>query len=271
MNKMNEENLNHLNFEDSQRKKGIYLLPNLFTVGALFTGFYAIVAATQGRFENAAIAIFVAILLDNLDGRTARLLNAVSDFGAQFDSLSDMVCFGVTPALVAYTWSLSSLGKPGWLIAFIYATCTALRLARFNSQSGMSDRRFFYGLATPASAGYLASLIWLSVDYHVSGNQVSPFIAVIVLFLSFLKVSTIPYRSFKDFDIRGKVPFMVIPAIALIFVFISFSPPFIFALLLTLYILYGPIFWLIRRNRLKQKAPLTASKVMGVSSNDHQK
>lgn len=239
---------------ETHKRKGIYLLPNLFTVGALFVGFYAIVAASKGHFVDAAIAIFVAILLDGLDGRIARLLNAVSDFGAQFDSLSDMLCFGVTPALVLYSWSLSALGRPGWLIAFIYSTCTALRLARFNTQIGVADKRYFQGLPTPVPAGLVASLIWVCAENHISGQSIAPFVGLIALLLSFLKVSTIRYYSFKEFDLRGRVPFVVIPAIAMVLAFISFSPPAIFLLMSSVYMLSGPVLILYRyRSRRRRQ------------------
>lgn len=255
---------------ETQKKKGIYLLPNLFTVGALFVGFYAIVAASKGHFVDAAIAIFVAILLDGLDGRIARLLNAVSDFGAQFDSLSDMLCFGVTPALVLYSWSLSSLGRPGWLIAFIYSTCTALRLARFNTQIGLADKRYFQGLPTPIPAGLVASLIWVCAENQISGQSIAPIVALIALLLSFLKVSTIRYYSFKEFDLRGRVPFIVIPAIVILFAFISFSPPDVFLLISSTYMLSGPALALYRyRTRKKrQSSNSSPSNHQGTSSQD---
>lgn len=237
--------------QEHQRRKGIYLLPNLFTVGALFTGFYAIVAASKGHFAEAAIAIFIAILLDGLDGRIARMLNAVSDFGAQFDSLSDMVCFGLTPALVLYTWSLSYLGKPGWLVAFIYSTCTALRLARFNSQNEITNKRYFRGLATPTAAGFVASFIWVCTEYQINPAKLAPLVAIIALGLSFLKVSLIRYRSFKDLDLRGRVPFVVIPGIVLGFVLISFSPPEALFLIFCVYTLSGPVaaIWYRRKSK----------------------
>jgi len=228
------------------RHRGIYLLPNLFTMGALFAGFYAIVAATKHSFDTAAIAIFVAILLDGLDGRIARMTHSVSDFGAQFDSLSDMLCFGITPAMVLYSWSLSTLGKIGWLVCFIYTAATALRLARFNTQLGVADKRYFQGLSTTISAGFVASLLWTCVQYEIEGPNIAWAVAAVAVLLAILKVSSIRYRSFKDLNLRGKVPFLVIPIIGLAFVLISYSPPDVFLLLFLIYVGSGPVMALVR-------------------------
>lgn len=235
--------------QESPRHRGIYLLPNLFTMGALFAGFYAIVAATKHSYDNAAIAIFIAILLDGLDGRIARMTHSVSDFGAQFDSLSDMLCFGITPAMVLYTWSLSTLGKAGWLICFTYTAATALRLARFNTQLGTPNKRYFQGLSTTLSAGFVASLLWTCVQHEIDGASVAWLVALVAVILAILKVSSIPYRSFKDLNLRGKVPFLVIPIIGLAFVLISTSPPDICLGLFLLYVCSGPVTVLIRRFR----------------------
>jgi len=225
------------------RGRGIYLLPNLFTVSALFAGFYAIVSATKGLFDTAAIAIFVAMLFDGLDGRVARLTDTQSEFGAQMDSLSDMVCFGVTPALVLYEWSLSSLGKLGWLAAFIYTVCTALRLARFNSIDDPNDKRYSRGLTTTIAAGFIASVIWVCTQYQISGHQINILIAIVALCVALLKVSTLPYRSFKDFDARDKIPFLAVVALALVFAFIALDPPDVFFTCFFLYVLSGPAIW----------------------------
>lgn len=224
-----------------KRGRGIYLLPNLFTVAGLFAGFYAIISATQHHYDVAAIAIFVAMVLDGLDGRIARLTQSQSEFGAQLDSLSDMVCFGITPALVLFNWSLSSLGKIGWLAAFIYAVCTALRLARFNSQSQQENKRYFQGLSTTACAGFVASVIWAATEYHVDGVYYAPLVAIVTVALALCMVSTIRYRSFKDLDLRGKVPFMVILAVVLVIVIISTDPPLVFFAIFLAYVLSGPI------------------------------
>jgi CDP-diacylglycerol---serine O-phosphatidyltransferase len=231
---------------DHPRHRGIYLLPNLFTMGALFAGFYAIVAATRHAFDNAAIAIFIAILLDGLDGRIARFTHSVSDFGAQFDSLSDMLCFGITPAMVLYSWSLSTLGKAGWLVCFAYTAATALRLARFNTQLGTADKRYFQGLSTTVSAGFVASILWTCVQYEIDGANIAWLIALVAVSLAVLKVSSIRYRSFKDLDLRGKVPFLVIPIIGLVFVLISYSPPDVFLALFAIYVGSGPVAAVIR-------------------------
>ncbi|OGO96395.1 MAG: CDP-diacylglycerol--serine O-phosphatidyltransferase [Coxiella sp. RIFCSPHIGHO2_12_FULL_44_14] len=238
-----------------QHRRGIYLLPNLLTLAAMFAGFYAMVAGMKGHYENAAIAIFVAVVMDGLDGRIARLVHAQSEFGAQFDSLSDMVSFGITPAVVMYTWSLAVLGKPGWLAAFLYAACTALRLARYNVQAKKIDKRYFQGLATPAAASFVASLIWVCSVYGVTGENVALLVIVVAIALGLLKVSTVRYHSFKDLDLRNKVPFVTILILVLILVLISFDPPDILLLLTFLYVISGPIgtIWALhRRRRLKK-------------------
>jgi CDP-diacylglycerol--serine O-phosphatidyltransferase len=237
------------------RMRGIYLLPNLFTVAAIFAGFYAIIASMKGHYEYAAIAIFVAVILDGLDGRIARLVHAQSEFGGQLDSLSDMVSFGVAPALVMYTWSLAVMGKPGWLAAFIYAVCTALRLARFNIQAKKIDKRYFQGLATPAAAAFVASIIWVCSVYDITGEAVAVGMIVVAIVLGLLKVSTIRYRSFKDLDIRNKVPFIAILMAVLIIVLISFDPPDILLILTFIYVISGPIgtLWVLHKRHQAKK------------------
>lgn len=234
-----------------RRKKGIYLLPNLFTVAAMFAGFYAIVASTKHAFEAASIAIFVAMLLDGLDGRIARMTHTQTEFGAQFDSLSDMLCFGITPALVVYGWSLQSLGKTGWLVAFLYAVCTAMRLARFNAQVQQVNKRYFQGLATPAAAGTVASLIWSCTKHGIAGTSISIVVFAVVVLLALLKVSRIRYRSFKDLDVRGRIPFLAILMIVLVFVLISYDPPDMLLLIFSLYVLSGPLMtiWQLHKKR----------------------
>ena len=238
-----------------KRVRGIYLLPNLFTVGALFAGFYAIVAATKQHFDVAAIAIFVAMLLDALDGRIARLTHSQSEFGAQMDSLSDMISFGLSPALVLYIWSLSTMGKPGWLAAFFYTVCTALRLARFNSQSEQANKRYFQGLATPAAAGLIASIIWVCAEYQIDGHGIALLMTIVTVIVGLLKVSTVRYRSFKDLDVRGKVPFMVILIIVLVLMLIAFDPPIVFLVVFSAYAISGPIetLWGLRKRRLTRR------------------
>ena len=222
------------------RRRGIYLLPNLFTIAGLFAGFYAIVTSMEGYFSNAAIAIFVAMIMDFFDGRVARLTNTQSAFGAELDSLSDMVSFGVAPALVVYSWSLESLGKLGWLAAFIFAAAGALRLARFNTQAQMTDKRYFQGLPIPAAAGILASMVWLSVDSEIPGNVVDMTAAVLAILTAILMVSNIRYYSFKEIDLKGRVPFVAILLVVLAFVGISLDPPKILFLIFFCYGLSGP-------------------------------
>lgn len=243
------------------RVRGIYLLPNFFTVGAMFAGFYAIIAAIKGRYEAAAIAIFVALIMDGLDGRIARLLHAQSEFGAQLDSLSDMLSFGISPVLVVYSWSLMIMGKPGWLAAFIYAACTALRLARFNIQVKKVDKSYFQGLPTPPAAALVASIVWVYNSYGVAGESIALPMMILVILLGLLKVSTIRYRSFKDFNLRNRVPFVVVLGIVLILALIAFDPPDIFLILSFLYVISGPVetLWSLRRCH-QQKKKLQASR-----------
>ena len=241
-------------------RKGIFLLPNLFTTGALFCGFYAIIAAMNGRFEIAAIAIFLAGLLDGLDGRVARLTNTQSAFGAEYDSLSDMVSFGVAPALVVYLWSLVHLreasvllGKLGWLAAFIYATATALRLARFNTQIGVADKRYFQGLASPAAAAVVMGAVWFCESYDIHGEDVSYAALVLTIAAGGLMVSRFSYYSFKDFDMRERVPFVSLLAVVLIFVFLSIETATVLFCSFFLYMLSGPVVSLFRWNRKRTR------------------
>lgn len=221
--------------------RGIYLLPNLFTMTGLFAGFYAIVAATIGHYDNAAIAIFVAMIMDSLDGRIARWTNTQTAFGTQFDSLSDMVSFGIAPALVVYTWALIHVGKIGWLAAFIYTVGGALRLARFNVQTTKKvDKRYFRGLAIPAAAAIAASFTWVVEDYSLQGATINLVAAILMAVLGLLMVSNIPYRSFKDLELKGKVPFIVILLVVLMYVLISIDPPEILFILFSIYGLSGP-------------------------------
>jgi len=223
------------------RRRGIYLLPNLFTIAGLFAGFYAIVTAMEGYFNYAAVAIFVAMIMDFFDGRVARLTNTQSAFGAELDSLSDMVSFGVAPALVIYSWSLEGLGKLGWLAAFIFAAAGALRLARFNTQVLVADKRYFQGLPIPAAAGVLASMVWLCVDSEILGDVVSMMTAVLAIIIAILMVSNVRYYSFKEIDLKGRVPFVAILLVVLAFVGISLDPPKILFLIFFCYALSGPI------------------------------
>lgn len=218
------------------RRRGIYLLPNLFTTAALFAGFYAIVQAMNGRFEYSAIAIFVAMVLDGLDGRVARLTRTQSAFGAEYDSLSDMVSFGAAPALVIYEWALKGLGKLGWIAAFIYCAGAALRLARFNTNIDVVDKRYFQGMPSPAAAALIAGLVWVLLEVGVSGPEASWVACVLTIFAGVTMVSNIPYYSGKDINLRRSVPFVVIAAVALAFALISFYPP---GVLFALFLLYA--------------------------------
>ncbi|BBB27639.1 CDP-diacylglycerol--serine O-phosphatidyltransferase [Amphritea japonica] len=231
------------------RSRGIYLLPNLFTTGALFCGFYAVVAGMNGAFDNAAIAIFVAMVLDGLDGRVARLTNTSSAFGAEYDSLSDMVSFGVAPALVTFSWALSGAGKFGWFCAFIYVAGAALRLARFNTQIGSVDKRYFMGLPSPAAAASVAGLVWACVEFNLDVSGYIYLIAIYVALVGVLMVSNVLYYSFKDVDPKGKIPFMILLVIVLTIGVISISPPIFLWLLILGYTLSGPVLWLLRKRK----------------------
>ncbi|MEO6366295.1 MAG: CDP-diacylglycerol--serine O-phosphatidyltransferase [Luteimonas sp.] len=239
------------------RARGIYLLPNLFTTGGLFGGFFAIIAASQGRFEAACVAIFIAAILDGVDGRVARLTNTQSEFGVQYDSLADLISFGMAPALVMYHWALLSMkldgltpGKIGWLTAFLYAACAALRLARFNSQVASVDKRYFVGLASPAAAGLVASFVWTMHDLGWRGEELRyPAIAVTVI-AALLMVSRIRYNSFKG--ARGgpkgdRVPFFAIVVALAILIALVIDPPRVLFAAAVLYALSGPVLWLRRR------------------------
>lgn len=247
---------------DPKRHRGIYLLPNMFTAAALFAGFYAIVASMQGHFESAAIAIFIAMVLDGLDGRIARLTHTESAFGVEFDSLADMVSFGLAPALIMYEWALvgmADLGwvpaKLGWLAAFLYAACTALRLARFNTQVGSADKRYFMGLPSPSAAAIMVGLVWVSEDQGVGGSQLLWLAFVITVGTGVLMVSNILYYSFKQIDLKGRVPFVAIITMVLALVLASLDPPKILFTGFLLYGLSGPALFLFRlRQRARRRA-----------------
>jgi len=234
------------------RRRGIYLLPNLFTTGALFSGFYAIVQAMNYRFDYAAVAIFIAMVLDGLDGRVARLTHTQSEFGAEYDSLSDMVSFGVAPSLVVYEWALKGLGKWGWFAAFIYCAATALRLARFNTNIEVVDKRYFQGLPSPAAAALIAGFVWVVHDYDLSGGEVRWYACALTIFAGLSMVSNLPFYSFKDFNMRKSVPFLVIFLVALFFIFISTYPPGVLFGLFMCYALSGYVMWVWRK---RQKQP----------------
>ena len=227
------------------RRRGIYLLPNLLTTGALFAGFYAIVQAMNSQFEFAAVAIFIAMVLDGLDGRVARLTHTQSEFGAEYDSLSDMVSFGVAPSLLIYEWAFRDLGKLGWFAAFIYCVGTALRLARFNTNIEIVDKRFFQGLPSPAAAALVAGFVWVMLDNNFSGHELRWYAVVITVFAGLSMVSSVPFYSFKDINMRKSVPFIVVVLFALFFILISSYPPGVLFLLFLGYALSGYVLWLL--------------------------
>ncbi len=228
----------------ARRRRGIYLLPNLFTLGNLFAGFFAIVQAMNQRFELAALAIFAAIVLDGMDGRVARLTNTQSAFGEQFDSLSDMTSFGVAPALVMYEWALQDLGRLGWAGAFVYCAGAALRLARFNANLGVVDKRFFQGLPSPSAAALIAGFVWLAVDNKFTIREAwLPWVAlVLTIYAGFTMVSSAPFYSGKSFQVGRSVPFWVMVAAIGLVVVISSDPPVVLFTLFCCYALSGYLY-----------------------------
>ena len=250
-----------MNPETSQQKsrRGIYLLPNMITTAAMFSGFYAIVAAMDGRFEAAAVAIFIAMVLDGLDGRVARLTKTQSDFGVEYDSLSDMVCFGLAPALVMYEWSLRSMAsvgwaKLGWLAAFIYAASAALRLARFNSQVATAEKAYFRGLPSPSAAGVLAGMVWAATDTGLTGESLVYVAFVLTISMGLLMVSNIRYYSFKEVNFKNRVPFVAVLIVVLVYVFASIDPPKVLFSGFLIYAIFGIVYTLVGiRNRRRAR------------------
>jgi CDP-diacylglycerol--serine O-phosphatidyltransferase len=238
-----------------KRPRGIYLLPNLFTTAALFAGFYAITAAINERYEPAAVAIFVAMILDGLDGRVARLTNTQSAFGGEYDSMADLISFGAAPALVLYIWSLAGLGKLGWVAAFVHAAGAALRLARFNTQIGTADKRYFQGLPSPSAAAILAGFIWTCVEYGLTGTQAAYVGLGLSIATGLLMVSNFRYNSFKDIDLRGRMPFVKAILVMLAFAVIFTNPPLVLFLIFTGYAVSGPAMTLLmlRRRRTERR------------------
>ena len=235
---------------EQRSHRGIYLLPNMITTAGLFAGFYAIVASMNGRFEGAAVAIFIAMIMDGIDGRVARLTNTQSEFGVQYDSLSDMVCFGLAPALVMYEWSLQSMvsvgwAKLGWLAAFIYTASGALRLARFNAQVATAEKRYFKGLPSPSAAGVLAGLVWVGADLGVSGDDLVLPAFVLTVGMGLLMVSNIRYYSFKEFNFKNRVSFVAILAVVLVYAFASIDPPKVLFSGFLIYAISGIVYTLV--------------------------
>jgi CDP-diacylglycerol--serine O-phosphatidyltransferase len=249
-----------MNSDKSIRRRGVYLLPNLLTSAALFAGFYSIISGIKGQFEAAAIAVVVAGLLDGLDGRVARMTNTQSDFGEQYDSLADLISFGLAPALLAFNWSLSSLGeisilagKLGWLAAFLFAACAALRLARFNTQAGVADKRYFQGLASPAAAGTLVFTIWFFIDNGVAGETVRWLIFFETIVLGLLMFTQLRYYSFKAGPDGDKVPAVWVFIAVLIIVLLALDPPTMGMVFGTTYVLSGLLITLAGRRNWKLK------------------
>jgi CDP-diacylglycerol--serine O-phosphatidyltransferase len=245
-------------FNPELRRRGIYLLPNLFTTAALFCGFFAIVRAMTGGFEQAAVAIFVAMVLDGLDGRVARMTRTQSAFGAEFDSLSDMVSFGVAPALVTYAWALKDMGRLGWIAAFVYCVGAALRLARFNTTLEVTDRRYFQGLPSPAAAALVTGFFWVMVDKNIAADNVRWLACGLVIFAGISMVSNVRFYSFKDVNLRRSVPFIFVVAIALGFAVISYDTPVALFGLFVAYALSGYVIPLARNIRHRQPPPPAA-------------
>ena len=258
------KNSNIENCTEAQKKRGIYLFPNLITTAGLFAGFYAIVAAMKSNFELAAMALFVAAILDNLDGRVARLTGTQSAFGAQYDSLSDMVCFGMTPALMAYSWGLQYLGKIGWLVAFMYVAATGLRLARFNLAEN-SDKKFFIGLPCTSAASVIAGMVWVGTDFDIPGKTISEIAALVVMALSLLMVSNLRYHSFKEIDLKGNVPFISIFLVVFVYVLIAWNPAKILFSMFFIYMLSGVVGFFIKKiQNSKQQNSSSQSKISAI-------
>lgn len=240
--------------DSENRHRSIYLLPNAFTTAALFAGFYAVVQAMNNQFETAAIAIFVAMVLDGMDGRVARLTNTQSSFGEQYDSLSDMTSFGVAPALVMYEWALHDLGRWGWLAAFVYVAGAALRLARFNTNIAVVDKRYFQGLPSPAAAALVAGFVWLAIDNKLPMSEsVIVWVAfILTMYAGVSMVSNASFYSGKSFALGRSVPFWGILLVVAVFVFVSSDPPVV---LFGLFVLYGLSGWVVmfwRWNRARK-------------------
>ena len=241
-------------FNPELKRRGIYVLPNLFTTAALFAGFYAIVQAMNGFYEQSAVAIFIAMVLDGLDGRVARLTRTQSAFGAEYDSLSDMVSFSVAPSLVIYEWSLRGMGKLGWIAAFIYCAGAALRLARFNTTLEVIDKRFFQGLPSPAAAALVAGFVWLMLDVDVAGPDVRWVACALTIFAGISMVTNCRFYSFKDINLRKSVPFITVAAIVLAFALVFSYPP---GVLFGLFVIYSFSGYTLSALRLIRRKPTT--------------
>lgn len=238
---------------EPQRRRGIYLLPNLFTTLNLFAGFYAIVQGMNHEYEKAAVAIFIAMVLDSLDGRVARLTRTQSAFGAEYDSLTDMVSFGAAPALIVYEWALRDMGRAGWIAAFVYCAGAALRLARFNTQLSVADKRWFTGLPSPAAAALVAGMIWVFNDYQVSGGDVKWFAAAVTVYAGVTMVSNVKFYSGKDINLRRMMPFSMAVVLVLGLLLITIQPPMVLWGLMLAYGVSGYFGWLVQRWRAESR------------------
>lgn len=241
-----------------RRRRSIYILPNLFTTANLFCGFYAVVQAMNGNYEYSAIAIFIAMLLDGVDGRVARMTHTQSEFGVEYDSLCDMLSFGAAPALVMYEWALRGMGKLGWIAAFIYCAGAALRLARFNTNVGVVDKRFFQGLPSPAAASLIAGMVWVMNDFGWTGEELRVYACALTIFAGLTMISNVPYWSGKEINLRKSVPFIVVAAIAIFFALTAFYPPGVLFALFLVYAASGYVLLVLRfSQRNKTPAPTT--------------
>lgn len=242
-----------------KRRKGLYILPNLFTLAALFGGFYSIVMAMNGRFDQAAMGVFCALVLDSLDGRVARMTNTQSAFGEQMDSLSDMVSFGAAPALIVYEWALKDLGRAGWIAAFVYCACAALRLARFNVNTAVVDKRFFQGLPSPAAAALVMGCIWLLVDMGISGASVKWWMFALALYAGLTMVTNVPFYSFKDLSLKRSVPFVVMVALVLGMAVVTIHPPIVLFAIFVGYGISGYVLYAWRKVKGEQTSVISTS------------
>ena len=263
---MNSEQSKIQSISNKKPAKGFYVLPNLFTSAGLFAGFYAIMQARLGHFEAACLAIYVAMVMDIIDGRLARLTNTMSDFGSEYDSLSDMVSFGVAPALVLYDFALTELGRVGSLVAFVYIACAALRLARFNVAK-VNDKRFFIGVPSPGAAAMVASVVWVCIDYQISPEGINVIFAALMVLLALSMVSNIRYRSFKDFDFKDKMPFVGLIVLVLIIAMIYLDPPLAFLAIGLIYTISGAVSYVIQKVRPKVNNKAKRTKVPDESAN----
>ena len=247
------------NEDRPKRPKGIYMVPNMITLAALFGGFYSVVMAMNGRYDLATVGIFVAMVLDSLDGRVARLTNTQSAFGEQMDSLSDMVSFGAAPALIAYEWTLRDLGRWGWIAAFVYCACAALRLARFNVNTAVVDKRYFQGLPSPAAAALVAGFIWLMTELGIPPQDVTWAMFAITLYTGLTMVTNVPFYSFKDLSLKKSVPFAAIVLVALGIAIINIHPPTVLFALFVVYGLSGYTIYLWRKSKGKPTSVISTS------------